>query len=86
MRTTIDGDACVNALIATGFRVSHRGQGLTLLRRGARVVLVPDVDELAPSMLDAILRSAGLSEEELAAHLPSASASSDARVATSERA
>lgn len=60
----------MTALLESGFHVHHRGHGFTLLRRGARLVLVPSVGALSPEMMDAILRSAGLSESELETHLP----------------
>lgn len=53
-----------------GFRVHHRGHGFTLLKRETRLVLVPSVSMLSPDMLDAILRSAGLTSGELETHLP----------------
>jgi hypothetical protein len=67
---TIDGQACVTALQRAGFIVQHQGHGLTLLRRGARIVLVPAVGVFSAPMLDAILRSAGLTASELEEHLP----------------
>jgi hypothetical protein len=62
----------MNALLESGFHVHHRGHGFTLLRRGGRLVLVPSVGTLSPEMMDAILRSAGLSASELETHLPPA--------------
>jgi hypothetical protein len=69
VRRTVDGEACVLALLDAGFHVHHRGHGIALLRRGAKVVLVPSVDSVTPQMFDAIARSAGLSQDELWEHL-----------------
>gem|GEM_PF-2692663 len=65
----LTGDACVSALLRAGFKIKHRGTGLVLLSRGTAVVMVPDVGVLEPFMLRAILRSAGITEAELEAHL-----------------
>jgi hypothetical protein len=70
VQRTIDGEACVSALQRAGFTVQHRGHGLTLLRRGSRLVLVPAVGVFSAPLLDAILRSAGLTATELEEHLP----------------
>ena len=67
---TIDGEACVTALQRAGFSVHHRGHGLTVLRRGTRIVVVPAVGIFSAPMLDAVLRSAGLTATELDEHLP----------------
>ena len=64
MRQTIDGAACVRALLRAGFSIRHYGTGLTLLRRGTRLVLVPDVEIVTPPMFEAIVRSAGLEHAE----------------------
>lgn len=66
----VDGEACVNALLRAGFHVQHRGQGVTLLRREGRVVAVPAVEVVSRHLLLAILRSAGMTEQELEQHLP----------------
>ena len=72
MRRTIDAEACVTALLRAGFHVHHRAHGLALLKRAGKVVLVPNVEIVTSQMFDAIARSAGLSREELEAHLPRA--------------
>ncbi len=65
----LTGDACVSALIRMGFRVRHRADGLVLLARSGSIVMVPDVGVIEPFMLKAILRSAGITQTELDAHL-----------------
>jgi hypothetical protein len=72
VRRTIDAEACVTALLRAGFHVHHRANGLALLKREAKMVLVPAVEVVTPQMFDAIARSAGLSREELEGHLPRA--------------
>jgi hypothetical protein len=70
VRRTIDGEACVTALLRAGFHVHHRAHGLALLKCGSKIVLVPSVDSVTPQMFEAIARSAGLSHEELEEKLP----------------
>jgi hypothetical protein len=70
VRRTIDGESCVTALLRAGFHVHHRAHGLALLKREAKIVLVPSVDIVTPQMFDSIARSAGLSGKELEDHLP----------------
>jgi hypothetical protein len=72
VRRTIDAEACVTALLRAGFHVHHRANGLALLKRAGKVVLVPNVEIVTPQMFEAIARSAGLSHEELEGHLPRA--------------
>ena len=61
---TLSAVACVERLRALGFEIgSSTGIGMTLLRRGERRVIVPHVT-IEPAMLEAILRSAGVSEAE----------------------
>ena len=72
VRRTIDGEACVTALLKAGFHVHHRAHGLALLKRAGKIVLVPSVESVTPQMFEAIARSAGLSAEELSNHLPRA--------------
>lgn len=76
VRRTIDGEACVTALLRAGFQVHHRAHGLALLKRGAKIVLVPAVDFVTSQMFESIARSAGLTRDELEAHLPRAPKSS----------
>lgn len=76
VRGNVDGEACVTALLRAGFHVHHRAHGLALLKRDARIVLVPSVDIVTPQMFEAIARSAGLTRDELEAHLPRARRSS----------
>lgn len=65
----VTGEACVLALLRAGFQLKHRGNGLALLKKDGRIVMVPDVELLEPDMLRAILRSANLDPQELAHHL-----------------
>ena len=66
---TITGDACVEALLRAGFRIRSNGNGIAILVRGTNVVMVPDLEGIEPALMHAILRSAGLTREELDAHL-----------------
>jgi hypothetical protein len=72
VRRTIDGEACVTALLRAGFHVHHRAHGLALLKRGTKIVLVPSVDIVTPQMFEAIARSAGITRDELEENLPRA--------------
>ncbi len=67
----MSGRDCVRALEASGFKIRTRMGGITtLIREGqGKMVVVPEVDELTPELLQAILRSAGLSLTELYAGL-----------------
>jgi hypothetical protein len=65
----LTGDACVEALLRAGFRIRSRGNGIAILVRGASVVMVPDVDHIKADLLSSILRSSGVSREELEGHL-----------------
>jgi hypothetical protein len=56
----LSGEACVLRLTELGFRVTNRTLCLTTLKKGERLVIVPDVETVDPDMLEAILRSAGL--------------------------
>ena len=44
----------MTALLRAGFHVHHRGHGLALLKRGAKIVLVPSVEIVTEQMFDAI--------------------------------
>jgi predicted RNA binding protein YcfA (HicA-like mRNA interferase family) len=61
--TSLTAAACVTRLIALGFRVGTTGTSMTLLRKAERRVIVPHV-VIEPLMLNAILRSAGISHAE----------------------
>ena len=65
----ITGDACVEALLRAGFRIRTNGHGIATLVRGKNVVMVPDLEVLEPALLRAIVRSSGLTREELDVHL-----------------
>ena len=47
-----------------GFTILHRASGLWMMKREHHRVMVPDIESLEVDMLHAILRSAGVSEEE----------------------
>jgi len=61
--STLSAATCVNRLCELGFTVRRRAPGMSLLRMGDRLVIVPDVT-IEPEMLRAILRSAEVSETE----------------------
>ena len=57
---SISGERCVEALERAGFAVQHRGDGITVLGRGYRAVVVPMLDELQPASLNTVLNAAGI--------------------------
>jgi hypothetical protein len=57
----ISAHECIEALRLAGFRVTRRLPGCTALARRGKVVIVPDVLTLPPSLFDAILDEADLS-------------------------
>lgn len=59
----------MEALIRAGFRIRNRGNGIAMLARGSSIVMVPDVGVIEDGLLEAILRSAGITMLELEAHL-----------------
>jgi hypothetical protein len=65
----LTGDACVEALLRAGFRIRSRGTGIAILVRGASLVMIPNVTTIEKEMLQAILRSAGITRTELDLHL-----------------
>lgn len=73
VRATPSGQECIRALIALGFRVKSTATGCTYLKRDDKIVIVPQLDELTPGMFFAILRSAGVSVEEIKSFLPTRS-------------
>ena len=60
----VPADVCIRALLAAGFVMRRRGGGIALLARGPRIVVVPDLPALEPSMLESILRSASIGPAE----------------------
>lgn len=56
----ISGEHCVEALERAGFTVQHRGDGITVLGRGYRAVVVPMLAELPPASLNTVLNAAGI--------------------------
>ena len=56
----VSGAECVEALALGGFTVRSRSDSATVLVRGMRVVVVPDVAMLTPEDLQALLRDAGI--------------------------
>jgi hypothetical protein len=69
VRRTISGEACAAGLLRAGFRIHRRSSGVSVLKREARLVMIPDVEALSPDMVDAIVRSAGMTLGELDRHL-----------------
>lgn len=59
----------MEALLRAGFRIRNRGNGLAILVRNGKLVMIPDVGVIEGDLLRAILRSAGVSRTELEAHL-----------------
>ena len=56
----VSGADCVEALALDGFTIRSRSDSATVLERGLRVVVVPDVAMLTPDDLQALLHDAGL--------------------------
>ena len=61
--STLSAATCVDRLCELGFKVLRRAPGMSLLKLGDRLVIVPDVT-IEPEMLRAVLRSADVSETE----------------------
>jgi predicted RNA binding protein YcfA (HicA-like mRNA interferase family) len=60
----LSGAACVKRLRELGFNVVRESSGVAVLKKGDRRVMIPDIESLEREMLEAILRSAGLSHAE----------------------
>jgi hypothetical protein len=56
----VSGAECVEALVLDGFTVRTRSDAATVLERGGRVVVIPDVAMLAPEDIEALLNDAGI--------------------------
>lgn len=60
----LSGADFVQRLEHLGFTVARAAYGMTLLRRAERRVMIPDVETIEPEMMNAIFRSAGITESE----------------------
>lgn len=60
----LSGADVVVRLRHLGFIVVRAAFGMTLLKRGDRRVMIPDVATIEPGMMEAILRSAAITEGE----------------------
>jgi hypothetical protein len=60
----VSGADCVEALLLGGFSVRSRSDSATILERGLRVVVVPDVAMLAPDDMESLLRDAGIAYDD----------------------
>ena len=60
----VSGADCVEALLQASFVVRSRTDSATILERGHRLVVVPDVPMVAPDDLEAVLRDAGIDYED----------------------
>lgn len=56
----VSGSECIGVMERLGFRAQRRAGGLVTLRRGIDAVIVPETATLAPALLNAILRAAGV--------------------------
>lgn len=57
----LTGVECIEALGRAGYTVRYRNNAVTVLEHGSRMVVVPEVKQLSPSALGAVLQAAGLS-------------------------
>jgi predicted RNA binding protein YcfA (HicA-like mRNA interferase family) len=56
----VSGSECIDVMTRLGFRTQRRAGGLVTMRRGIDAVIVPETATLAPALLNAILRAAGV--------------------------
>ena len=56
----ISGAKCVEALERAGFTIQHQGDGITVLTRGYRAVVVPMLEQLTPPSLNTVLNASGI--------------------------
>ena len=56
----ISGVLCVEALERAGFAIQHQNDGITVLSRGYRAVVVPMLAELPSTSINTVLNAAGL--------------------------
>jgi hypothetical protein len=54
------GADCVDALRRAGFRLRHDGDGVTVLERGYRAVVIPALPALSRGALISLLSAAGI--------------------------
>jgi hypothetical protein len=78
---TISGAECVGALRLAGFRIVESRDGSTVLKRGRRVIVVPDAFVLSAEVLDGVLEEANLSHERFLWMLSEAATEPDLRAA-----
>ncbi len=81
----LTGLQCVEALGRGGFLVRYRNNTVTVLERGSRMVVVPDVVQLSPAALGGLLQSAGLSYAGFLALLGSTNQADDQRTRSGMR-
>lgn len=81
----LTGLECIEALGRAGYTVRYRNNAVTVLENGSRMVVVPDVIQLSPSALSAVLQSAGLSYAAFLELLAARHGADDARTRTGMR-
>jgi hypothetical protein len=81
----LTGIQCIEALGRAGYGVRYRNNTVTVLERGSRMIVVPDVKELSPSALSALLQAAGLSYAAFLQLLKSVNHADDARTRSGMR-
>lgn len=81
----LTGFECIEALGRAGYEVRYRNNTVTVLERGSRMVVVPDVAELSPAALSGLLQSAGLSYAAFLALLASTNHADDLRTRSGMR-
>ena len=81
----VSGAECVEALTLGGFAVRSRSDSATVLERGLRVLVVPDVAMLAPEDLQALLKDAGLAYDDFLDLLSETPTDPDLRRVTTRR-
>jgi hypothetical protein len=81
----LTGIECVEALGRGGYQVRYRNNTVTVLERGSRMVVVPDVAELTPAALSGLLQAAGLSYAAFLALVASTNDADDVRTRTGMR-
>ena len=81
----LTGLECIEALGRAGYEVRYRNKTLTVLEHGSRMIAVPDVAQLSPSALSALLQAAGLSYSAFLALLASVNKVDDERTRSGMR-
>lgn len=82
---SITGLECIEAFGRAGFSVRYRNKAVTVLEHGARMIVVPDVNELSRPALAAVLQAAGMSYSAFLALLASENLADDARTRSGMR-